>query len=59
MFTTIEAAIAYGFETRAAGIVEKDGKYNVAKNWDEINYAEECGWTYVGHPVDLKKKLAK
>lgn len=55
MFNTIAEAIEYGFQTRAAGIVEKDGKYNTAKNWDEIRYAEECGWKYVGHPVDLRK----
>lgn len=59
MFNNITEAIEHGFETRASGIVEKNGKYNTANNWDEIQRAETNGWKYVGHPVDLKKKLKK
>lgn len=50
---TYEKAIEYAIKTRATGIVEKDGAYQTAKNWDEINYAISLGWKYVGHPTDL------
>ncbi len=50
---TYEKAIEYAVKTRAAGILEKNGSYQTAKNWDEIDYAISCGWNYVGHPADL------
>lgn len=53
MKTEFEKAVSYAIQTRAAGIMEKDGSYLTAKDWNEIEYAKSNGWRYVGHPVDL------
>lgn len=53
---TFEEAMSYAKETRAMGILEKDGTYQTAKDWNEIRYAEKCGWNYIGHPADLQTK---
>lgn len=50
---TYEEAMNYAIQTKAAAIMEKDGTYLTAKNWDEIEYAQSCGWKYLGHPADL------
>lgn len=50
---TYQEAIEYAFNRQATGIMEKDGKYLTAKDWNEIKYAKSCGWNYIGHPVDL------
>lgn len=46
MFTSFEAAYEYA-KTRhyTDGIImEKDGRFNVAKDWEEAEYAQSCGW---------------
>ena len=53
---TYEKALEYAMKREAMGVLEKDGKYQTAKDWDEIKYAESLGWNYVGHPVDLINK---
>ena len=52
---TLNEAIKYAYERGHVGILEKNGKYETAKNWEEVKYAEECGWNYIGHPADLNK----
>lgn len=56
MKKTFEEAMSYAIQTKAAGIMEKNGEYLTAKDWNEIEYAQSCGWNYVGHPVDLMNK---
>lgn len=45
--------LEYAVETRAAGIMEKEGKWVKANDWSEIEYAVSLGWKYIGHPVDV------
>ena len=53
MFSTYEEAREYAQERsrKDSGYVgipmTKDGKYNVAKDWDEVEYAETFGWEVV------------
>lgn len=60
MFTTIDEAIAYAYEIQADVILEKDSKYGVFKNaWSDVDYAMANGWQWMGHPIDVKARLAK
>lgn len=43
-FETLKEAIEYGLDTKAKGVVEKGGKYKVAKSLFEINHSEEYDW---------------
>jgi len=61
--TKIEA-IKYGIEAHETGnhglkipsiLFEKDGKYNVG-TWDEKEYAESCGWTFIGSIADAARE---
>ncbi|WP_298031087.1 hypothetical protein [uncultured Dysosmobacter sp.] len=52
---TLEEAMSYAIETKAMGILEKEGSYQTAKDWREIDYAVSCGWKYIGHPADLQE----
>lgn len=45
--------LKYAVETKAVGIMEKDGKWVKANNWSEVQYAVSIGWRYIGHPVDV------
>lgn len=53
MFNTYEEARAYAevrsrkVEGYVGHIMTKGGKYNVAKDFEEVQYAESCGWTLV------------
>ena len=46
---TLKEAVDYAIHYRYAGIVEKDGYYQSAKDWDEVKHAEAYGWKYIGH----------
>ena len=52
---TFEEAMEYAKATKAVAIMMKDGSYQTAKDWDEVHYAERCGWNYIGHPADLAR----
>ena len=52
-----EEAMSYAIQTRAMGILEKDGSYQTARDWKEILYAESLGWKYIGHPADLWERM--
>lgn len=53
MFNSYEEAKVYAMErskkdSNYVGIpMTKNGKYNVAKDWDEVEYAESFGWSLV------------
>lgn len=53
MFDHYEEAREYAKRTSRielgyVGIVmEKDGRYNVAKDYDEVDYAQKLGWNIV------------
>ncbi len=36
-------------------LFEKDGKYNTG-TWDEKEYAEACGWKFIGSIADAAKE---
>ena len=55
MKQTLEQAIRYATETKATAIMEKEGKFLTAKDWNEVEYAQSHGWNYIGHPADLAK----
>lgn len=43
----VKKELKYGIDTKAAALVEKDGKYKTAKTWDEADYANQQGWKTV------------
>ena len=55
MKQTLEQAIRYATETKATAIMEKEGNFLTAKDWNEVEYAQSHGWNYIGHPADLAK----
>lgn len=49
----VKKELKYGIDTKAAALVEKDGKYKTAKTWDEADYANKQGWKTVGSITDI------
>lgn len=58
MFNTYEEAKSYAQQrdeknhNRNSIIMTKDGKYNVAKNWEDAEYGIDCGWEVVYETYD-------
>lgn len=50
---TMQDAIRAAKEVKAVAVVEKNGNYQYAKDWNEVDYAEKNGWKRVGHPTEL------
>lgn len=46
----------YGVSQRHACVLEKDGKIQTSKDWDEAKYAESKGWKNLGSLTDIVDK---